>query len=150
MNIIDFILMLIFFCAIAVYWHKLQKKRAKERAETAKTHPPETRPPEYAHSLQEMPDNPALKPSILFCKYIAIPIKGAPTGLPFDSRHDSDEFNKSLMTAGFETNEEIKALADSGFNTIAVTPVPLLTSDMLVICITAAKQPPPDTAYKVR
>lgn len=147
MNIIDLLLMLIFFCAIAFYWHKLHKKRAKDHAETATT-----RPPEYAQPLQEMPytmgtmaDNPALtgpgaptRASMHFCKFIAVPLKGAPSGLPFDNMYDSSEFNTSLMTAGYEINEELKALAGNGFTTFAITPAALCT-DMLVLCITAGK-----------
>lgn len=137
MNIIDFLLMLIFFCAIAFYWHKLHKKRAKDRAETATAHPQENALPvqKTAHPAEILADSPL---PVTFCKFISVPLKGAPSGLPFDNMYDSSEFNTSLMAAGYDINEELKTLAENGFTAFAVTPVALCT-DMLVLCITAGK-----------
>lgn len=137
MNIIDFLLMLIFFCAIALYWHKLHKKRAKDHAETTTAHPQENALPvqKTPHPAEILANSPL---PVTFCKFIAVPLKGAPSGLPFDNMYDSSEFNTSLMAAGYDINEELKTLAENGFTAFAVTPVALCT-DMMVLCITAGR-----------
>lgn len=163
MNIIDFLLALIFFCAIGCYAFKLHKKRVKMRAETAKTGTPDVAQnpvgdSEIARVLAQisqinpnimgtMADNPALTAAgtirtaatgVKFCKFVPVKLTGIPVGLPFGENYDSSDFNKSLMTAGYDVNEEIKSLSDTGFTVFAVTPF-LLCYDMIVLCITAGK-----------
>ena len=164
MNIIDFILALIFFCAIGYYALKLHKKRVKARAENAGKGTPDTAqngiadsdiarllsqvPQNNPHIMGTLADNPALtgigKTGIKLCKLIPIKLDGIPDGLPFGDTYDSSDFNKSLMTAGYEVNEELKALNDTGFTVFAATPM-LLCSDMLILCITAGKISAPAT-----
>lgn len=163
MNIIDFLLALIFFCAVGYYAFKLHKKRVKARAETAREGTPDmaqgsppdpelARMPAQAfqinpHIVGTMADNPALTAAgttgtavtgVKFCKLVPVKLEGIPAGLPFGETYDSSGFNKGLMAAGYEVNEELKALNDTGFTVLNVTPL-LLCSDMLILCITAGK-----------
>ena len=163
MNIIDFLLALIFFCAIGYYAFKLHKKRVKMRAETAKTGTPDVSQGSAGDSevarilaqvsqinpniLGTMADNPALTAAgtvrtaatgVKFCKFVPVKLTGIPDGLPFGETYDSSDFNKSLMSAGYDVNEEIRSLSDTGLTVFAVTPV-LLCCDMIVLCITAGK-----------
>lgn len=62
MNTIDFLLMLIFFCAIGFYAFKLHKKRNRARVESAKTDTPpplqaETPDAQFAHLLAQALQN---------------------------------------------------------------------------------------------
>lgn len=126
MNIFDFLLAVIFFCAIAYYAYKLHKKRARKHAETVN--------PDIPHDTVQITTATAVR----FCKFVPVKLDGIPAGLPFGETYDSSDFNKSLMTAGYDVNEEIKTLSSSGFTVFAVTPL-LLCCDMMVLCITAGK-----------
>lgn len=135
MNIFDLLLAVIFFSAIAYYAYKLHKKRARNRAETAKTGTPDTSDIMPPHSTVQTTTAMAVK----FCKFVPVKLNGIPSGLPFGETYDSSDFNKSLMAAGYDVNEEIKTLSSTGFTVLAVTPL-LLCYDMIVLCITAGKQ----------
>lgn len=156
MNPIDFLLMLIFFCAVSLYAYKLHKKRKKARSETAKTDTPQ-------HPRAETPDiqtaqllaqalhgypypvgNMAFNPSLTgmtgadFCKFVSFHLENVPDGLPFGVPYDSTEFDKSLKALDFEINEELKALNQNGYAVLSVMPT-CIYRDILVICITTHK-----------
>lgn len=135
MNIFDFLLAVIFFSAIAYYAYKLHKKRVRNRAETAKTGTPDMPDSILPYSTFQTKTATAVK----FCKFVPVKLTGIPSGLPFGETYDSSDFNKSLMAAGYDVNEEIKTLSSTGFTVLAVTPL-LLCYDMMVLCITAGKQ----------
>lgn len=140
MNIFDLLLAVIFFSAIAYYACKLHKKRAGNRAETAKTGAPDMpdiMPPHSTAQTATATTTMAVK----FCKFVPVKLTGIPSGLPFGETYDPSDFNKSLMAAGYDVNEEIKTLSSTGFTVLAVTPL-LLCYDMMVLCITAGKQQP--------
>ncbi len=134
MNIFDLLLAVIFFSALAYYACNLHKKRVRNRAETAKTGAPDTPDSVPPHSTVQT----ATATAVMFCKFVPVKLNGIPTGIPFGDTYDSSDFNKILMTAGYDANEEIKTLSSAGFTVLAVTPV-LLCSDMMVLCITAGK-----------
>lgn len=156
MNLIDFILMLIFFCAIGLYAYRLHKKRKKARPETARTDTPQSLQAEtsdaqatqlLAQALRGYPypvGNMALNPSLTgtagadFCKFVSFHLENVPDGLPFGEPYDSTEFDKSLKALGFEISEELKALNQNGYTVLSVMPT-CIYRDILVICITTHK-----------
>lgn len=126
MNIFDLLLLV---AAIAAGYFFYQRK--KRKAEKAGQQAAPTSTPTVPMTVQSAP-------TVRLCKFVAVHIDGIPNGLPFGENWDSSTLNLAMMTAGYEANEEIRTLCDTGFCITSVTPM-MFRDDMMVLCITAGK-----------